>query len=342
MVFLLEKGYNVRCAVRNEAGYERIKALKSAAPYASQMQSILVPDITVPGAYDEAVKGVDYVIHAASPFAAPALLSSEEYEANYIQPAIAGTVGMLDSATKASSIKRVVITASILSIMSLQDGAKSVVITGSYISPPTILFCSYGNLICTLKIETNRTGNSKGPWPSWLAAYSSSKVAALEATEEWTKKNLHTFDLINIEPCFVIGRDETATDVGALLKGSNYMALAHVIGHGQANPAPGIPVHVDDVAAMHVQALDSSIPGNEDYLSVAEPIQWTETIELVKKHFPKEVEAGIFSFNGTPITAPLITDNSKARKTFGINFKTYEEQILSVAKQYLELVKQAA
>ncbi|KAJ2981408.1 hypothetical protein NQ176_g2045 [Zarea fungicola] len=319
LVFLLEKGYNVRCAVRNEAGYERIKALKSAAPYASQMQSILVPDITVPGAYDEAVKGVDYVIHAASPFAAPALLSSEEYEANYIQPAIAGTVGMLDSATKASSIKRVVITASILSIMSLQDGAKSVVIT-----------------------ETNRTGNSKGPWPSWLAAYSSSKVAALEATEEWTKKNLHTFDLINIEPCFVIGRDETATDVGALLKGSNYMALAHVIGHGQANPAPGIPVHVDDVAAMHVQALDSSIPGNEDYLSVAEPIQWTETIELVKKHFPKEVEAGIFSFNGTPITAPLITDNSKARKTFGINFKTYEEQILSVAKQYLELVKQAA
>lgn len=99
------------------------------------MQSILVPDITVPGAYDEAVKGVDYVIHAASPFAAPGLMSSEEYESNYIQPAIAGTVGMLDSAAKASSIKRVVITASILSIISLPDGANKVVITGSYPYP---------------------------------------------------------------------------------------------------------------------------------------------------------------------------------------------------------------
>lgn len=120
------------------------------------------------------------------------------------------------------------------------------------------------------------------------------------------------------------------------------MALAHVIGHPQANPAPGIPVHVDDVAAMHVQALDSSVPGNEDYLSVAEPIQWTDTREIVKKHFPKEVEAGLFSFNGTPITAPLVTDNSKAKKVFGIKFKTFEEQIISAATQYLELVKQAA
>ncbi|KAL7903643.1 hypothetical protein GGI35DRAFT_487264 [Trichoderma velutinum] len=58
LVLLLKAGYKVRTAVRNVAGFEKIKALKSAAPYASQIQHIIVPDITVPGAYDDAVKGL--------------------------------------------------------------------------------------------------------------------------------------------------------------------------------------------------------------------------------------------------------------------------------------------
>lgn len=128
---LLEQGWSVHCAVRNVAGFEKIKRLKSAAPYASQLEYILVPDITVPGAYDEAVKGVTHVIHAASPFAAPAVMSSEEYETSYIQPAIAGTVGMLESASKEPKVQRVIITASCLSIISLMDGAKQISINGT-------------------------------------------------------------------------------------------------------------------------------------------------------------------------------------------------------------------
>ena len=33
----------------------------------SQLSFIVVPDITVPGAFDDAVKGVSYIVHIASP-----------------------------------------------------------------------------------------------------------------------------------------------------------------------------------------------------------------------------------------------------------------------------------
>jgi nucleoside-diphosphate-sugar epimerase len=130
----LEAGYKVRVALRNVAGSEKIKAFKSIAPYESQIEYIIVPDITVPGAYDDAVKGVKYVVHVASPFASPDLLESE-YESSYIQPAIQGSIGMLESAAKVDSVKRVVITGSYLSIAGFAIGGTNAIVDGTYYIP---------------------------------------------------------------------------------------------------------------------------------------------------------------------------------------------------------------
>ena len=94
------------------------------------MESIIVSDITAPGAYDDAVKGVKYVVHVASPFASPDLFESD-YETNYIQPAVRGTVGMLESAVKVSGIERIVITSSIVAIASFSTAGTGVVVDGT-------------------------------------------------------------------------------------------------------------------------------------------------------------------------------------------------------------------
>lgn len=111
---LLEAGYTIRAAVRNQAGFDRISSLPAVLKYKSQLSSFIVPDITVPGAYDEAVKGVKYIVHLASPLAGNT--KGADYEASIIQPAIQGTVGILESAAKTTGIERVVITASVASI----------------------------------------------------------------------------------------------------------------------------------------------------------------------------------------------------------------------------------
>ncbi|GFP57553.1 ketoreductase CTB6 [Trichoderma asperellum] len=299
LILLLEAGYKVRAAVRNAIGSEKIKAIKPIAQYESQIEYIIVPDITISGAYDDAVKGVKYVVHMASPFASPDLQESE-FESNYIQPAIKGSTGILDSAATVQGIERIVITGSYLSIAGFAVAGTDAAVD-----------------------ETHRSAVTVGPYPNWLAAYAASKALAFEATKEWMAKHKPSFDLITIEPVFVLGRDDTATKPDDLFRGPN--------------------VHVDDVALMHVRSLDPAIPGNEDYLSNShslENMEWEQSFDIIKKHYPKECAEGIFKVDTTerPKTLKVRVDSTKAEKTFGITFKSFEEQVLSIAGQYLELI----
>lgn len=127
----MEAGYKVRAAVRNAIGSEKIKAIKPIAQYESQIEYIIVPDITISGAYDDAVKGVKYVVHMASPFASPDLQESE-FESNYIQPAIKGSTGILDSAATVQGIERIVITGSYLSIAGFAVAGTDAAVDGMY------------------------------------------------------------------------------------------------------------------------------------------------------------------------------------------------------------------
>ena len=85
----LEAGYSVRDAVRNQAKANLILAtptVKAIHP-GPRLAFIVVPDMLVDGAYDEAVKGTDYIIHIAS-----GTLhgddSEHDYDAHFIQPAL--------------------------------------------------------------------------------------------------------------------------------------------------------------------------------------------------------------------------------------------------------------
>jgi hypothetical protein len=125
---LLKDGYRVRVVVRNAASFERLKGLKSVASYISQMSSVIVPDITLSGAYDEALEGgVKDVVHIASPLAHS---DEGDYDDNLVVPAVKGTIGMLESAAKISSVGRIVFTASILSISTLPEIMSGTVING--------------------------------------------------------------------------------------------------------------------------------------------------------------------------------------------------------------------
>lgn len=52
----LSRGYHVRATVRSPSSGEKI--LKTHAQYSNQLSYVIVKDITVPGAFDESVKGV--------------------------------------------------------------------------------------------------------------------------------------------------------------------------------------------------------------------------------------------------------------------------------------------
>ena len=85
LVFALKAGYKVRVALRKLEQAEKIKKARSIQPLLEDIEFVEVPDITAPGAYDEAIREVDLVIHVAAPLlAAPDAVCNPLQKVNYI------------------------------------------------------------------------------------------------------------------------------------------------------------------------------------------------------------------------------------------------------------------
>lgn len=104
---LLQRGFQVRGTVRSAAKGDYLKELY-AKDGLKGFEYVIVEDIEVAGAFDEAVKDVAGVAHTASPFH----FAIDSDPQKLIAPAVKGTLNLLNSALKESKIQRVVITSS--------------------------------------------------------------------------------------------------------------------------------------------------------------------------------------------------------------------------------------
>ena len=286
-------------------------------PYLGNLSFVIVKDITKDGAFDEAVKGVDYVIHLASPLAKP----SDDPEAEIVGPAVQGTLSILRSAMKESKVKKVVITASVASVM-----------------PPEAYAPGYEGIVTTDK----QVPDMKGPYPNFFVAYAASKVRAYNATLDFIEKEKPAFPVINILPTFVVGRNELATTPDTVNAGSNRLALINVLGGNDPAGRVCNTVHVDDVAEIHVKALQSSVEGNQNFLATSSDSQnvaWDDALEIVKKHFPAEVQSGLLPCTGSVKSIGRRVDTTPAEKTFGIKWKSFEDQIVELVSWYVQAAK---
>jgi len=116
---LLSRGVFVRGVVRSE---EKACQVAQDHPHAvSQLDFAIVPDITTPSAFNKALEAVppfDVVIHTASPLS----YSNGKTLADFIQPAVRGTMEILEGVnTVAPTVKRVVITGSFAAIGNPKD-----------------------------------------------------------------------------------------------------------------------------------------------------------------------------------------------------------------------------
>ncbi|KAH6662296.1 hypothetical protein B0J14DRAFT_525334 [Halenospora varia] len=319
----LKAGYTVRAAVRSQARANAVLAtptLKADHP-GSRLSFVTVPDILAENAYDEAVKGVKYIIHVASPVINGEELTPEQFETHLIQPAVKGTTSILTAANKTSGIKRIVITSSEAAIVPWEDLIMKEV--------------------DTVFDDKHESPEPHGPYAISFQAYAASKVKALHATQRFVKDNKTEWDVINIMPGFVVGDDELKTDPKTLVDNKTVaLALGSVLGADMPGPMPGNSVHVADVARLHVEALDLKIEGNQNFLAMSEGIKgtrWEDTIDIVNRNFPEAVKNGILPNNGHAKTKKTKIDASRTEKVFGFKFQSYEEQVKTVVKQYLEL-----
>ena len=83
---ILSKGYNLRGTSRSLHSTDPL-VNGALAAYSARIEILEVPDMTIPGAFDKAVKGVHGIFHTASPIS----FKLQTYE-EVVIPAVAGTV----------------------------------------------------------------------------------------------------------------------------------------------------------------------------------------------------------------------------------------------------------
>ena len=170
-----------------------------------------------------------------------------------------------------------------------------------------------------------------------MQAYSNSKALAYYATLDWIEENKPAFDVINIQPSYVIGANELNTTVKEMVAGSNALALRPLLGITIDSQVGFSTVHVEDVATAHVKALDPAVKGGQSFL-LSVPKQtgsWNDVIDITKKLFPG-IEATL-PLNGSLLSKSFLVDTSKAENELGITFKSFEEQIKSLVGHLVEL-----
>lgn len=316
LVFALQAGYRARISSRKLAQAQALKRAESIKPYLDSIEFVEVPDFLADGAFDEAVRDVDYILHLASPIPTPELAA--DVKKHILDPAIKGTVGMLESAAKSKSVKRVVVTSSIV-VLDPKPGSS---IAGPY------------DLSAIPDAD-------KVPADEWIA-YRASKRLAYHAAENFMAAKQPTFDLVNILPSYVQGRNELVTRKEDVHNGSNDVVVDLVLGAKGGRPRKANTVFVDDVAKVEVLALDPKLAKNGDnFIAAGSPsgksIEWNDVTQIVSKLFPDAVKSGILPLGGDQESIPSSYDVSKTEAAFGFKFAGLETQVESLIGQYVEL-----
>jgi dihydroflavonol-4-reductase len=103
IIQLLEQGYNVRGTIRSLSKEAEVREAVSKYIQANDRLEFKAADLEQDAGWEEAMNGVTYVLHVASPFP----LYEPEKEDDLIIPAVQGTLRVLRAAHKAG-VKRVV------------------------------------------------------------------------------------------------------------------------------------------------------------------------------------------------------------------------------------------
>ncbi|EHK48496.1 uncharacterized protein TrAtP1_009746 [Trichoderma atroviride] len=326
LTIALAAGYNVRLVVRSAAKANTVlnsPSIKALNLSQEKLSFVVVENMELPGAFDEAVKGATYVIHCASPIpsfggAAP---TPEQYDEFFVRAAVRSTVELLESSHKAGTVKRIVMTSSMVAIT------------------PFHYYLGQGD-DRTFDAEF-RIPVDKGPYGFEFQAYSASKAAALNESEAWVRQIKPGFDLISILPGWIFGADELATRVQDFETSSTNSVLLGLLRGSETDvPSNSNSVLVDDAARLHVLALDPKIPGNQAFVAAADGVNgmaWEDSIKVLKEHFPEAIAKGLVKTTGKQPTLTIPVDAKKTEETFGIKLAGFDEQVKSLVNQWIQV-----
>ena len=254
---LVDDGYTVHGTVRSLANKDKYAHLSEIDKSGDGNLKLFEADLLDEGSFKEAMLDCELVIHTASPFFIQGIKNAKE---QLIQPALDGTRNVLDSVNETASVKRVVLTSSVVAIYGDAIDVRST-----------------GSGVFNEKIWNTTSTESHQP-------YSFSKTLAEKVAWKMAGEQ-ERWDLLVIKPGFVMGPsmskrvDSTSIDFMRSMVNGKF--------------ATGLPdfyfsiVDVRDVAKAHINAgLLEKASGR--HILVAEAKRAIEMAEILKDKFHKK------------------------------------------------------
>ncbi|KAK2595348.1 hypothetical protein QQS21_006948 [Conoideocrella luteorostrata] len=311
----LEAGCKVRYTARSESKARIVssnQAVQKLAPEA-RLTSSIIPDFEVDGVFDSALQGITHIIHVGSPVPN----ASYEPTIDIFQPTLKITSNLLLSALKTPSVKRVIITSSIVGNLGLVPPLTAVS-AATRVPLPEPVPHTYDDV---------------------FVAYITSKIVGFHMMDEFVKTHNPHFSVSHVVPGYVFGRNELAVDAAMMQtqNSSNNFLMMGMLGGRLPFPIHGAFVHIDDLAEVHLRVLflDPAAGSLTDY-GVATKVNYDDIFEYVEKEFPKAVAEGVFKRGAVP-TLPVEYDSSETEKLLGERkLQSFGSAVADVAAQYLE------
>jgi nucleoside-diphosphate-sugar epimerase len=323
---LLAAGFHVRSIVRSQSKADQLSSIFPA--YASKMDFGIVPDMTIPGAFNAVVQSsppFTTVLHQASPFFFASITKNEDF----LLPAVQGTTNLLKSIKEfAPEVKRVIYTSSCAAVINFDAPIATEpqkIYTDEDWNPVTYAQAMQGNK---------------------AIAYRASKKFAELAGWNFISEEKPNFDFVSINPPMIYGPMYHPASSVEGINESNARIYSNFINSKQDGEMPegGVHMYVDvrDLAAAHVKAVTTKEAGGERVLVSSKAISSQEIADILRRNFGQLEERTPVGKAGTkslPDGAYGIS-NEKARRLLGVSFRSDEECFVDLGRQLLEIERE--
>lgn len=319
--YLLEDGRTVRATVRDPRKPTGLEHLHRLAEQHPGRLTLHRADLLDEGSFAAAMDGCELVIHTASPFLMGKL---EDPHEQLVRPALEGTRNVLTSVNATESVKRVVLTSSVVAV--------------------------YGD-------NADMRGRDRFTDADWNTTstathqeYSYSKTVA--EREAWAINAAQDrWDLVTVHPGLVFGPSLTTSSVSGSMT-----TMGHFIDGSMTLGAPALEmgaVDVRDVARAHIAAGDTPAAHGR-YLTTAGTISLLDMGRILtgafgrRRTFPTRELPKFLVKLGAPAAGmtrvfvdrnvgwPLRFDNSRTRTELGIDFRPLDRTVVEHFQQMID------
>jgi nucleoside-diphosphate-sugar epimerase len=319
---LLEQGHTVHITVRDITKEQAYAHLLKIGETTSGTLKVFEADLLTANAFAGAMDGCSHVFHTASPFRITGIKNART---ELVDPAVEGTRNILDTVNKTASVKRVVLTSSVVAIMG--DAIDAKYLDGGIFTE------AQWNTSSTLSYQPYAYSKTMAEKTAWEMA---------NAQKRWS--------MVVMNPGFILGP--------SLSKRTSSTSIDFMLSMGKGTYKTGVPamhvaiVDVRDVAEAHLAgAFRETASGR--HIIAREVVSFSDLAGMLRKEFPqyplpsRQIPKWLFMIMG-PLFGlgrkyirrntgiPFRVDNTYGIRDLGIEYTPAEKTLTDHFRQLID------